>query len=1021
MIASVVVPLYNHHDFVAAALLSVHGQTWAEIELVVIDDGSTDGSDEVVSKLFRTPEFVGRFRSLRFIRNSRNAGAAQAIEQGIAEASGEIVAILNSDDLYGADRISACAGALRDGSELAFTGIACIGADAQPIHTSLSAQLSALPQKVRDHPTASIAFLSLNCAVSTGNLVFRRELHRRIGGFRDLPLCHDWDFVLAACLETEPVLVDRKLYRYRLHAENSFRSLSDRATVETAAAVGRFLEAVRCQKIRNPHLRAIASTPRLFQQLVAAAGTTVAEIDRAITRGASAVPMPRHHAARNPGLTQLRTQEASRPPILVILDECHRGADAILALNIAGHLRRTYAPILLARRGGRMLDTLQTAFGRVVVADPQRAAEPALLADLVEDLHGQLPLAGVVTIGAFPDAFHAGLRRMLLPSVLVARRADDLAVASSATAVLAARPGLDVAGHALARTAAIGASDYSMARTKDEMRAELPRLRAALGLAEGPGAAAVVMGFGATGAGGGSTRFHDCAGALAASLPPGRVRFVWIGDDRQDVHAAPLDDIPEATILPATRSYEAALRLADLVLMTAPEELPILALDAMTRGIPVLATPEAAAAALLTGVPQAVVTDPEAFARQAAAILAGGSRRHPLARRQQALAGDGPTMTAHVAALAELLQSAAAAMAGTQRDIATLVADELFDADIQTPPGGRAEPRAEAVRRHVLADPSDRTARRPFPGFHPGIYAAAAMADAPEQNPAAHFVRAGRPAGPWLREVVRPTLRPTRFPQGLRVAIHLHVHHVDAAADLLGRLPDVRHLAYDLLVTTDDDAKARHLRDAAAAARLPEPETRLVPNRGRNLGALLCGPEPGWQGRYDVVGHFHTKRSVHLGQDDRHSWRWFLLENLLGGFAPMAACILTRFAADPGLGLVHADDPHLFGWNWHEPERTGPDERFGGESNLAIARRIAPRLGLGPLPWQIEFPAGAMFWWRPDALAPLFDLGLGWEDFPPEPLPLDGTLPHAIERLPVLLAEARGYRTAVTHIPGVRR
>lgn len=1021
MLASVVIPVFNHRRFIASALRSVHAQTWADIEIIVIDDASTDGSADALRELTDDPLFASRFRHVVVQVADRNQGAAATIETGLRLASGDILAILNSDDLYHSDRIASCVAALRGGHELAFTGIACIDADGRPDRTSFAARLAALPPGVRDHPTVSAAFLGVNRAVSTGNLVFTRALHRRIGGFRNLPLCHDWDFVLSACRLGEPAFVDRPLYGYRLHGDNSFRDLAPDARDEGKAVVGRFVEAILRGEVRNPALAALADVDTLFERLLACAGPDVAHIAREISGGSGAADLPPQRVRQKAPLARIGGNADGRPPILVVLDECHRGADAILALNIAGHLRRTYAPILLARRGGRMLDTLQTAFGRVVVADPQRAADPALLADLVGELHGQLPLAGVVTIGAFPDAFHSGLQRMLLPSVLVARRTDDLAVAASATAVLAARPGLDVAGHPLARTAAVGASDYSMARTKDEIRAELPRLRAALGLAEGPGAAAVVMGFGATGAGGGSARFRDCAAALAGRLPPGRVRFVWVGDDRQGVQAAPLDDVPDAATLPATRSYEAALRLADLVLMTGPEDLPILALDAMTRGIPVLATAEAAAAALLTEVPQAVAADPEAFARLAAAILAGGGRRHPLGRRQQALAGGGPTMIAHVAALSELLQSAAAAMAGMQRDIATLIADELFDSDIQVPPGTRPEPRREAVRLHVLADAARGTPRRPFPGFHPGIYAEAAMADAAEQNPAAHFIRAGRPAGPWLREVIRPTLRPARFPQGLRVAIHLHVHHVDVARDLLARLPDVRHLAYDLLVTTDDDAKARHLRDAAAVARLPEPEMRLVPNRGRNLGALLCGPDAGWPGRYDVVGHFHTKRSVHLGHDDRHSWRWFLLENLLGGFAPMAARILSRFADDPRLGLVHADDPHLFGWNWHDPETAGPDERFGAESNLAIARRLGPRLGLGPLPGHIEFPAGAMFWWRPDALAPLFDLGLGWDDFPPEPLPLDGTLPHAIERLPVLLAEARGYRTAVTHIPGVRR
>jgi hypothetical protein len=114
---------------------------------------------------------------------------------------------------------------------------------------------------------------------------------------------------------------------------------------------------------------------------------------------------------------------------------------------------------------------------------------------------------------------------------------------------------------------------------------------------------------------------------------------------------------------------------------------------------------------------------------------------------------------------------------------------------------------------------------------------------------------------------------------------------------------------------------------------------------------------------------------------------------------------------------VH-DDP-TFGWNWRrQPGRMRRSEpagaRFGTETNRAIAERLAPRLGLGPLPDHVDFPAGSMFWARPQALAPLFALGLGPADYPPEPLPQDGTILHALERLLPIVAQSRGYRTAVT-------
>jgi lipopolysaccharide biosynthesis protein len=69
------------------------------------------------------------------------------------------------------------------------------------------------------------------------------------------------------------------------------------------------------------------------------------------------------------------------------------------------------------------------------------------------------------------------------------------------------------------------------------------------------------------------------------------------------------------------------------------------------------------------------------------------------------------------------------------------------------------------------------------------------------------------------------------------------------------------------------------------------------------------------------------------------------------------------------------------------------------------------------LPVSIECPVGTMFWARPEALAPLLRLGLTWDDYPLEPLPVDGTMLHALERLLVLVAEHAGYQYATTYLP----
>jgi lipopolysaccharide biosynthesis protein len=115
--------------------------------------------------------------------------------------------------------------------------------------------------------------------------------------------------------------------------------------------------------------------------------------------------------------------------------------------------------------------------------------------------------------------------------------------------------------------------------------------------------------------------------------------------------------------------------------------------------------------------------------------------------------------------------------------------------------------------------------------------------------------------------------------------------------------------------------------------------------------------------------------------------------------------IVAAFASDPDLGLVFPEDPHLNDW----------------DENLHLARELASRLGIPRLPTHFDFPMGTMFWARPAALAPIFDLGMSWEDYPAEPTPIDGTVLHALERLLPFAAERAGFGYATVHIPGVSR
>ena len=126
----------------------------------------------------------------------------------------------------------------------------------------------------------------------------------------------------------------------------------------------------------------------------------------------------------------------------------------------------------------------------------------------------------------------------------------------------------------------------------------------------------------------------------------------------------------------------------------------------------------------------------------------------------------------------------------------------------------------------------------------------------------------------------------------------------------------------------------------------------------------------------------------------------------VGRQVPDAGCDRAQFEHDERLGLVFPDDPYIVGW-WGNKEH---------------AQALAQKMVLArELPQAFEFPVGTMFWCRPEALRPLFELRLSWDDYPAEPVPIDGTILHAIERMLPFVAQNQGYRIAATNVPGVTR
>jgi glycosyltransferase involved in cell wall biosynthesis len=243
-------------------LRSIEEQTYPKLELIVVDDHSPDQTFAVAEALLCTA-YSKRFQRVVLHRKETNQGAHDSLNFGLAQARGDYIAIINSDDRFRSDRIERLVEAVSKAeSEFGFTGVDTI-TDSSNSEAASAGRAANLPhnfillrlqQKLNIARDVSLgyALLRRNVAISTGNFFFSRRLAEAIGGFQSLTYCHDWDFILQALVRTEPVFVDAPLYDYRLHPGNSFRSLAHLAEAETEAVLRRFFRAIIAGEVRNP-------------------------------------------------------------------------------------------------------------------------------------------------------------------------------------------------------------------------------------------------------------------------------------------------------------------------------------------------------------------------------------------------------------------------------------------------------------------------------------------------------------------------------------------------------------------------------------------------------------------------------------------------------------------------------------------------------------------------------------------------------------------------------------------------
>ena len=275
---TIVIPVFNGAAFLAAAIDSVLAQDYPNLECLVIDDGSTDDTPEVIAG------YGSRIASIR----QDNAGIAGAVNRGFEEAVGDLVGVLNSDDLLYPD-------AVRVASE-AFASARSASAVHGVVQLTTVTNEPLFKYAIGDVTVRDC--LRHHTSPSTTGVLYPRELALELGGWSGkYHYGPDFHFWLLLGLRADYVFVDHVLGTFRQHPGSRTAS-STRA--ENAAALAREYVALTEDFLSRPDL------PRWVDEIAAEARRTAYYCAGVIAGGTPNLPGERFEIKDNVAGLQVR-------------------------------------------------------------------------------------------------------------------------------------------------------------------------------------------------------------------------------------------------------------------------------------------------------------------------------------------------------------------------------------------------------------------------------------------------------------------------------------------------------------------------------------------------------------------------------------------------------------------------------------------------------------------------------------------------------------------------------------------
>lgn len=210
MRVSICIPNYNHGMFIGKAIQSVLDQTYQDFEIIVVDDCSTDNSEEVI-KSFKDPR-------IKFFRNERNLGMVPNTNKALKLAKGEFIGILNSDDYYGQKMIETALKMFENPS-VGFTYSSYVVVNESG---GIITKVESCPCDKIFKSKEGFKRLAISNVAPPSGVIARKKCYEAVGSFDDeFPYCHDWNMWLRLSLKYDFACLSDYLLYYRMHSRNT--------------------------------------------------------------------------------------------------------------------------------------------------------------------------------------------------------------------------------------------------------------------------------------------------------------------------------------------------------------------------------------------------------------------------------------------------------------------------------------------------------------------------------------------------------------------------------------------------------------------------------------------------------------------------------------------------------------------------------------------------------------------------------------------------------------------------------